>query len=148
MRWWTWVATIGLVGCGGGAQKDLDDARALWLTDGSSTYTMTVTQRCFCPDTFPVDVDVVGSGVRSATIYGDSGPIEVESANFLDWYTIDGLFDRIQSAIDADAHEVLVTYGALGNPEVIDFDFEQLASDDEQGFDVTNLVIDPAGNGG
>lgn len=147
MRWWM-LGVVGIVGCGNRAQKDLDDARELWLAEGSDTYTMTVQQRCFCPDTFPVDVEVVASGVRSATIFTDNGPIEVETANFMDWYTVDGLFAQIQAAIDADAYDVSVVYGEIGAPDTIDIDFEQLATDDERGWTVTNLVIDPDGAAG
>ncbi len=141
------LAAALLAGCGGD-QKALDKARETWLREGSDTYTMTVVHTCFCPDTDPVEVEVVAGGVRSATIHAQDGDLVVEASEYRSWYTVDGLFDEIQAALDRGAHEVRVEYAdKLGYPKDIYVDVEQLAVDDEYGWTITAIRLDPAGVG-
>lgn len=130
-------------------QHRLDKAREAWAAEGSEAYIMTVTQNCFCPDTDPVDVEVVGSAVRSAVVHSSYGDIELEIADYQVWFTVNGLFDQIQGAINGGAHAVDVEYAdKLGYPRSIQIDWEQLSADDEQGWTVEGLKIDLAGQGG
>lgn len=147
MTRWIPIVAVLLSGCGGDL-RELEDARQKWLTEGSDTYVMTVTQNCFCPENEPVLVDVVGSAVRTATIQSSEGEIVVESQNFRSWYTINGLFDEIEAAINDNVAGIEVTYAdKLGYPQEIMIDVDQLAADDDYGWTVSGLQMDPAGVG-
>lgn len=143
-----WIPLVVVLSACGGDIKALEDARQKWLTEGSDTYTMTVTHTCFCPDTDPVEVDVVGSAVRGAIIKAPDGDVVVENIDFKNWYTVNGIFDEIEAAIDQNVHEVAVTYAdKLGYPQDVLIDVEVTAADDDYGWTIANIKLDPAGVG-
>jgi hypothetical protein len=121
-------------------QEALDAARALWESNSISDYGMEFNWLCFCPEE---RTQIVQIEVRDRAILGGSGPDgEPLSENRLeDYRTIEGLFDFIQEAIDAEAYEIGVTYDrGFGFPSRARIDYQELAVDEEQAFEIHTLT--------
>jgi hypothetical protein len=120
---------------------DLEANQARWETLGPGSYVYAVERLCFCsPESLgPVRVRVE-DGVAVEHVYVDSG-LAVPSAIAVGFPTVDGLFELIRSAIDADAFEVRATYDqGLGVPLDFWIDYNEMLADDELGMLVTEVV--------
>ena len=100
-----------------------------------------VERLCFCPVEYRGPVRVrVEAGVAVERLYVDSG-LTVPSPMEGEFPTVDGLFELLRSAIEADAHEVRVTYDpGLGVPLDFWIDFNEMVADEELGIQVTEAV--------
>ena len=72
-----------------------------WAQQNISTYTYRFQRICFCGLVDPVDV-TVRSGVITAVVVADSQE-ELDPSMFDQFYTVDGLFQVVQDALDGDA---------------------------------------------
>jgi len=106
---------------------DLAAAREQWRAQDLHTYAFLLQRSCFCGNTHPLFVAVLSDTV--------AGVLDFETFESVDpklGKTVDGLFDVIQSAIDANARLIRATYDpAKGFPTEIDYDGSAQIADDE-----------------
>lgn len=118
-------------------QAKLQSARRLWRSQGLSDYTYIFSRSCFCVTEYreAATVTVRGGAIVSATAVASG------SARDLAWYyTVDGLFDLIQTAIDEDAATLRVEYdGTRGYVRSAYIDIDQRMADEELSFEARSL---------
>jgi hypothetical protein len=118
----------------------LETARAAWAVSAPDAYSYEFRRICFCGGeiTRPVQIEVAAGQVISVVPVDDGPPLQTP----IDEYpTIDDLFDEIQDAIDADAHQLLATYDEeWGYPVDVSIDFILEAIDEEMGFQVRDFA--------
>ena len=113
-----------------GVNAELKAAEERWARSGVSDYTMEIGYGCFCvrERIGPFAVTVRDGAV--VEIRFDGAPIRPEpGVTPVEVFTVEGLFEKIRSRIDAD--EITVSYAELGNPTLIDIDQILDAVDDE-----------------
>jgi len=114
-------------------------ARARWNAAAISDYSFRYEQFCFCPVNGPIDILVVADSIAAATVVETGEPAPHPSG----YATIDGLFDRLQSALDEDPVQFDVTYDpSFGFPASASVDISQQIADEEYSFTVQ--AFDPA----
>lgn len=113
----------------GGAQRELDAARALWRKQRIRSYRWTVTRSCFCPPLEPGRITVRGgAAVRPPEAYRQIA-------------TVTRMFQRIQEAIDAKAARLDVRYSPKrGVPTRVYIDRSLRIADEEIGFTSSRLT--------
>jgi hypothetical protein len=122
-------------GGGSGESSALDQARALWDSQGITDYTYTLQRTAFAPPQYTAAVIVVvrGGQVISQTYQQTGQP--VTPLNTAWWPTIDGLFDILQDAYDRNAEVIQVTYDpTYGFPTWANIDYDTGLGDDEHSF--------------
>ena len=132
------VAGSLLAACGGSplleiAQADLDAHRTLWAQRPTHDYVFVYDSRCQVCTRETVEITVVDGAIESVVgLDSDESP-----EGYTRFYTIDGLFDRIQDAIDRDADWLRSDYDRdLGYPAHVAIDYESNAIDEEWGFTI------------
>ena len=141
---------IAVISCGGSsanpAQAELDRHRTLWEANRSGDYTFEYRPVCFCPQEFvqPVRVEV-RNGIIDSVTYIESGESPATDALFL-YYTIDGLFDKIQDAMDREAARLTVSYDPdVGYPTSVSIDYALNVADEEFSFTATSYELSDSG---
>jgi hypothetical protein len=82
----------------------------------------------------------VQNGVAVGRVYVDSG-LDVPGAAAPSFPTVDGLFDILRDAIQAEADRIDVTYDPdLGVPLDFWIDYSEMAADEELGMEITEEV--------
>jgi len=123
--------------------EELAKHRSLWQAAGVDAYEYAYNKYCDChretpPETF---VTVRGGevvGVRHRP-FGFEHYVEAEPRNFEWYWTVDGLFDLVGTALQSDA-EVRVDYDpALGHPTRIYVDYDADLIGDELDLRLTRL---------
>jgi hypothetical protein len=116
------------------AQQALNQNIALWQQAGISTYQYTFRKMCYCP---PLQGDVVVMVVNGQV----SEAFRIPSGTYLSMqelagvFPVEGLFARVQEAIDSRVAKLEVTYNAQrGFPEYISIDHNLALIDDEIGY--------------
>ncbi|UCC75012.1 MAG: hypothetical protein JSV86_10800 [Gemmatimonadota bacterium] len=125
-----------------GLERELEDNRALWESEGPASYSFDYHVVCYClPEvTRPVTITVQHGEVVSVT-YVDTGE-PVDTPCLCDYPTVDDLFDEIESVLAEDPYSVRVDYDPeLGYPADFFVDYDLQIADEEWGFDV--LRLDP-----
>ncbi len=122
-------------------QAQLDDQWDIWRASGPTHYQFRFQRVCFCAPDYvqPGLVKELGGQIASVT--------DPASGDVLDpslFLTIDGLFDTLQSGLDAPADDF---DKALGYPMNAWIDFIVLAADDEIGYTASDLVSMPEPTG-
>ncbi len=111
-------------------RTELEQNQERWAQQNISTYTYRFQRVCFCGLVDPVDV-TVRSGVITTVVVADSQE-ELDPSMFAQFYTVDGLFQVVQDALDGDAHSVVVAYHSeFGYPVDVAIDYIEMAIDDE-----------------
>lgn len=123
-----------------GLAGDLAVNRARWAQLGITDYTYRLTVSCFCAVS-PPDVTVtVRNGSITAVRDHQSGEAVDPSRHHL-YYTVEGLFDEAQGALDAGADRVDVQFHSqLHYPALVDIDRLRNAIDDELRIDASGLA--------
>ncbi len=124
-----------------GQQRELDTNRDLWDAANIVDYTYRLQITCFCPPeiTRPVIVQVGQDSIVS--VVDVTSRERVQSSLIGSFYTVDGLFDVIQDAIDSEAHELSVSYDPdLHYPSRIVIDYDERAVDEELALTASDLV--------
>jgi hypothetical protein len=119
----------------------LAQAQQRWMSRGFTNYTFDTRHGCFCtPQTGPVRITVRNGIVVSATFLETGLP--VEAADFVYWYTIEQLFDRIPSSADQEGvADITVTYDeVLGYPSLIRVIPEKDVIDGGESYSVTEVT--------
>lgn len=150
MRCRAWLASLCplLVACGSvapvdGRWVDLEVHQARWDSLGPESYVYAVERLCFCGFEYRGPVRVrVEDGVAIGRVYVDSG-LAVPPGIAAEFPTVDGLFELLRSAIEAEADEVRVTYDpVLGTPIDLWIDFSEMTADEDLGLLVTEAVTE------
>ena len=134
------VVALVLSGCSdalgpGNNRSQLDANRQKWQARGFRDYSVTMRILCFCPETSPLNVTVLGDSVMSATRVSDGKPVDARQVP-----TINKLFDFIDRAITERAVTIDVTYDPeLGYPRQIVYDKSLDFVDEEITYTVTNM---------
>ena len=117
------------------ATSRLNENRDKWHQWGSTTYTFTLSQSCFCAITGPVRVVVSNGVVVTATQISSGQAVDIRFVS-----TIESLFDFIERGIANHSAVLDVTYDpARGYPVRIVSDGSRLAADDEVTYDVSDV---------
>ena len=124
------------------AQAELDRHRTLWEANRSGDYTFEYRPACFCPREFVQPVEVkVRNGVVESVTYVESGESPATNG-FPLYHTIDGLFDKVQDAIDREAARLTVSYDPeMGYPTSVSIDYALNIADEE--FSFTSMSYEP-----
>ncbi len=119
---------------------ELESHHDQWRDASIQHYRMEFRASCFCGPEFTelVTVEVLHDTVQSVTVVSTGLPVEYMPVDA--WPTVEELFAAVEQAILEDAHEVRVTYNAdLGYPEFVFIDHEEMAVDEEMGYQVFDL---------
>ncbi len=128
------LAAVFVVGCAtvGPEESELRIQRAAWQALGIADYDFQMSITCFCVTDVFRDVDIqVRGNLITAIRYADTGqPVDTTAWN--PYGTIETLFDRVQDAIDRQAHSLVVEYDPqLHYPRRIEIDLDQQMADEE-----------------
>lgn len=117
-------------------RERLEAAREKWRSQNIQDYSLVQRRLCFCGYVNPVTMVVRNNVVISLT---DNTTGEPVSTLFRPWYfTVEGLFDFIEDAIDREAHSITVAYDvARGYPVSINIDYIENAIDEEMAYEVS-----------
>jgi hypothetical protein len=118
-------------------RERLEQARARWRSQDILDYSFTFRRSCFCAPSAlePAVVTVHRGEIVSVQRAADGAPQDPAS-----YYTIEGLFDLLQDAIDQGAASLSATYdSALGYPTSAYIDRSEMIADEELGFQATDL---------
>jgi len=121
---------------------ELESYREQWRAADIQHYRMEFRASCFCGQEFTelVTVEVLQETIRSVTVVSTGLPVEHMPIDA--WLTVEELFAAVEEAILQDADELQVTYDlGLGYPEFVFIDREELAIDEEVGYQVFDLEV-------
>jgi hypothetical protein len=127
------VAFATLAACSPSAhEQELADAREQWSRQLPRSYELTWQQDCFCtPDMVrPIRIRVAAGQITSATFVDDREEVTESIRGRL--ATVDGVFDRIEDALEEGADQIDVEYDATwGYPESLYVDYSRRTADEE-----------------
>jgi hypothetical protein len=121
-------------------RKRLNDARSLWASQGLTNYSYRFNWSCFCgPEyTQEVAIRVIGGVVDSVLAASDGIPVRDDY--FSQFLTVEGLFDKLEDAIELDAASITAEFDeATGYPVSASIDYYYNIADDEISFQVHTL---------
>lgn len=128
----------------GKAPENLQQAKALWSSKGTSTYQVTVTQTCFCPPDLRQPLRVSVSEGEVIDVEGLQQPIKQPDQLDHSRLTVAGLFSFIEQSADRDPHKLEVDYDASsGFPRWIEYDGHEMIADDEFQYELTDFRAGP-----
>jgi hypothetical protein len=122
-------------------QSQLNSALETWSVHGPSAYAFTWQQSCECSaeTTRAIRISVVDNAITSAFYLETEQPVGTDVRARL--LTIDGIFGKIQSAIDEGAHAVTVQYdNNAGHPVSVAVDYSAQIADEELAITVRDFV--------
>jgi hypothetical protein len=125
------------------AQKRLKENRRKWSSKAVKSYQYDFQRLCYCLPASTKKVKItVREGVAENIRHADTGDA-IDKSNFDLYYTVEGLFDYIQAAIDKKARLVRVVYDAeWGYPTSVEIDYIRNAIDDEIHIKTGKLVVE------
>jgi len=122
----------------------LAEARVLWQTQGSDSYTYELTRACFCVLSGRRVNVTVENGAVVAAEYADS-KAAVESALLSYLQTVPDLFDLVDDALIRKVASFMTSYDPIyGYPTQIEIDYSATIADDEVSFTARNLQLTSA----
>jgi hypothetical protein len=130
-------------GCGSEAspeQSQLDHALQTWDVQGPASYSFTWQQGCECTAETSAPIRItVDNGAISEAIYLET-ELPVGAAVRAHLLTVDGIFGKIQDAIDDGAYAVTVQYDTeSGLPASVAVDYNQQVADEELSLQISNF---------
>jgi Family of unknown function (DUF6174) len=123
-------------------QSALDDAMALWTSQGITSYTLGFTRQCYCLEEYlePFVSTVDNGSITEVLAVARDEFLDPSDPLFSAAYTIESLFSMIQSAVDAGSYVVTVEYDTTyGYPRSLLIDDERTA-DEETAINVDSFV--------
>jgi uncharacterized protein DUF6174 len=118
-------------------RQRLEQARGQWRAQNIVDYQYTFRRSCFCtPESRePAVVTVRAGSIVSVESVATGAP---QDPAF--YFTIEGLFDLLDEAIDQEAARVSASYhSGLGYPTTAYIDRSEMIADEELGFDATDM---------
>jgi hypothetical protein len=139
------LAVVGLLAGMALAQDKPAEGRALWESQGITSYRFAVSRNCFCLVRGPVVIEV-RDGKMVSIVDVETGKSVVDgfalSEIFAEAATIDLLFERIERAEAEGAALVRVSFDEMyGYPTEIYIDESELMADEEIGYTVSEFEI-------
>lgn len=135
------VAFGTLAACSSSIQEqELAEAREQWSRQPRS-YELTWQQDCFCSIDMvrPIRIRVVEGQITSATFVDDRVDVPESIRDTL--VTVDGVFDRIEDAIDDGAAQIDVEYDATwGYPASLYIDYSRRTADEELAMQLSDFA--------
>ncbi|HEX2568471.1 MAG TPA: DUF6174 domain-containing protein [Polyangia bacterium] len=129
--------SLASVGCSAGGGATVAEQRALWARRNIVNYRFQLRQLCFCPDSGKPFEIRVQDGVVVEVKNGTTGEM-LDPSRFTYYPTIEGLFDKLQDAVERNAYQLQVTYDSTyGFPASASIDYDKRAVDEEYGFEVS-----------
>lgn len=144
----TWAialsAALSLLGCSDGTGPGVNYtlAKARWEQREPPRYRYTLHRSCFCLDavSMPVIIEVEDGAVISRRYEWTNA--EVTTEYFDDFPTVDGLFDILAEAIEADPYLLHARFHrTYGYPMRIDLDYDRQMVDDEVTYTVRDFTV-------
>eukprot|EP00803_Ostreobium_quekettii_P009564 evm.model.scf_2035.1 EVM.evm.TU.scf_2035.1 scf_2035:14014-14669(-) len=126
---------------------ELEAARVLWASEGSSDYTMRFQRSCYCIGDYvaPLIVTVQGGVVIDVALEGSNRQPTQEALH--DIPTVEGMFEKIARGLEAGYSLVRVTYDPVtGAPVDVYIDVSIGIADEEIGYSIR--LLDLATGGG
>jgi Family of unknown function (DUF6174) len=127
------LACAAFAGCADSTDDtDLAAARSRWENQIHGAYLFTWQQSCEClrDMTRPIEITVTGDQIKNAVYADDRTPVGEPTRGLL--LTVDGVFDRIQQAVDEDAERIAVDYDRTwGFPATVFVDYRAVVADEE-----------------
>jgi hypothetical protein len=143
------LCLLGVLGTGCGSdspeQSQLDHALQTWDVQGPASYSFTWQQGCECTAeaSAPIRITVVNGLITDALYVETEQPVGADIRSHL--LTIDGVFARIQDAIDNGADAVTVQYDSeSGLPASVAVDYDKGVADEELSLQISNFHSDVA----
>ena len=128
------LAACTAVGSAMGSQSEVEQNKEQWQNANISHYRYNLHISCFCVfvENLPLVIEVQDGEVVSME-FQNGAEIDPSLRELFDKYaTIDRLFAEIEAGLNGAADKVTVEYDATyGFPTKADFDFEEMAADDE-----------------
>jgi len=135
------LTTLGMACSQSADDHGLAAARRQWADHLPAAYSFTWTQGCECISdmTRPIRISVTSGQIANAVFVDDQRAVGEPVRGYL--LTIDGVFDRIQAAIDQDAAEVTVEYDpARGYPRSVFVDYSRQVADEELALQISDFA--------
>ncbi|WP_342631104.1 DUF6174 domain-containing protein [Marinobacter alkaliphilus] len=140
------ILSLLLAGCAGaGKDKDMspvstiDEARALWQSQGVKGYEVTIEQTCFCPPDLLQPMRVTVREGRVIDIEGLEQPLNHPDILDERRLTIEGLLELVEQA-RGSADKLLVEYDPhYGFPASLEVDYSPFIADDEFSYRLTDF---------
>lgn len=119
------------------------DAKRRWEEMGLSSYRVKTRLSCFCPRRPSFDVAVAVSDGEVITALGNDGSgsyvIPIEPELFRDWYTVAGMFERIERSLPT-VDELQAEFDPdRGYPTKLAFDYTLASADEGEFFEMWDL---------
>jgi len=121
-------------------KKDLKAARALWNQKWKTTYNFIQQMSCFCMTDYtrPITYKVVDGVVQTGSLTYSDDNTTVSSDITMNFYTVEGAFDLIDSAIEEHVTSLMVSYDELtGYPKSVSIDYNEMIADEEKYYTFT-----------
>jgi len=135
------VLTLGTACTQSADDHGLTAARTRWTNQLPTTYSFTWMQGCECIGdmTRPMRISVTSGQITSAVFVDDQRAVGEPVRGYL--VTIDGVFDKIQAAIDQDAAGITVAYDpARGYPTSVFVDYSRTVADEELSLQISDFA--------
>ena len=123
---------VTLAACAYVDDRELSEAREQWSHEALHSYDLTWQQACICEPAWnrPIRISVTAGQITSA-MYVDDGEAVAEPVRS-HLATVDGVFHKIEDALEGDASQVDVEYDAtLGYPASVFVDYNRRTADEE-----------------
>ena len=115
-------------------------ARAAWAALGARNYTFVVDTYCYC-GVRKIRTTVVDGVPTERVILDNNTPVPPNQFRTIE--TIDAMLAHIEKAIDQRVAKLEATYDHRGVPQYVQIDYQANAIDEEFGWGVTSLTINP-----
>jgi len=123
---------------GESGKQNLQEAREKWDSLSSPTYTYSFTHLAYIGLIEPYEIVVEENAVTDVIISKTGKSAESEFHDFYTKFTIDGLFDYTQNALDK-AYEVRVKFNEeFGYPVSVYIDYDENVIDEEEAFQASD----------
>lgn len=140
------VLSLLLKGCAGagkdtdvGPASTIEEARALWQSQGVKGYEVTIEQTCFCPPDLLQPMRVTVREGKVIDIEGLEQPLNHPDILDERRLTIEGLLDLVEQA-RGSADKLLVEYDPhYGFPASLEVDYSPFIADDEFSYRLTDF---------
>jgi hypothetical protein len=132
-----------LAACNSAERQAYEKNLALWQSQAIPHYRFDLKVGCNCPwySMMPLAVEVKNGEILSM-VASNGGDITPYADTFRPHGTIEGLFDRVDSAISSGANKLAIQYDArYGFPNSIIIDQSRFMTDDGIGYYVTNFEV-------
>ncbi len=135
------LVTLGAACAQSPEDSQLASARKRWSDHPVATYSFTWQQGCECLFDMrrPIQITAAAGQIQSAVFVDDGRAVDEQVRRYLT--TIEGVFDKIQAALDQNADQVTVAYDpTLGYPTSVFLDYSMQVADEEFALQISDFT--------